>query len=397
MNIRVRWLDRDGAEHEEIRRGLTAGTFQHEVDHLDGVLFLDRADPRTLTTWEQFDRFGREEFEERARALVERVGLVTDATGASSRGSAATGRARRRGRVDGERITSVDAGVAEPPARRRRLPGLTLPGLANAHSHAFHRALRGRTQAGAGASGPGASEMYALAARLDPDSVLPPRPRDLRRDGARRDHRGRRVPLPPPRARRHPYDDPNEMGRAMIAAAPRPASGSPCSTPATCTAASARRLDGVQRRFSDGDADALGARASTMLAADPEAVRRRCDPQRPRGRSRRAARRSPTGPGTRASRCTPTSPSSRPRTRPASRPTGAPRPRCSTRPARWPSVHRGACHPPHRRRRRGCSAAAAVAAASVRRPSAISPTASARRARSRTPAPRWRSAAIRTR
>ncbi len=74
MNIRVRWLDRDGAVHDEIRRGLTAGTFQHEVDHLDGVLFLDRADPRTLTTWEQFDRFGREAFEERARALVERVG-----------------------------------------------------------------------------------------------------------------------------------------------------------------------------------------------------------------------------------------------------------------------------------------------------------------------------------
>ena len=42
VSIRLRYLDRDGAEHEEVRRGLTAGTFQHELDHLDGVLILDR-------------------------------------------------------------------------------------------------------------------------------------------------------------------------------------------------------------------------------------------------------------------------------------------------------------------------------------------------------------------
>src|ERR671915_542546 len=63
VNVRVRYLDRDGEEHEEVRRGLTAGTFQHEVDHLDGILFLDRVeDPTTLTTWEQFERFHRDEF-----------------------------------------------------------------------------------------------------------------------------------------------------------------------------------------------------------------------------------------------------------------------------------------------------------------------------------------------
>src|SRR5689334_22692108 len=56
VSIRVRYLDRYGVEHEEVRRGLTAGTFQHEVDHLDGILFVDRADPRSLATWEQFDR-----------------------------------------------------------------------------------------------------------------------------------------------------------------------------------------------------------------------------------------------------------------------------------------------------------------------------------------------------
>jgi peptide deformylase len=74
VSIRLRYLDRDGVEHEEVRRGLTAGTFQHEVDHLDGVIFVDRADPASLATWEQFDRHQREAFEARARELVERVG-----------------------------------------------------------------------------------------------------------------------------------------------------------------------------------------------------------------------------------------------------------------------------------------------------------------------------------
>ena len=75
VNVRVRYLDRDGVEHDEVRRGLTAGTFQHELDHLDGTLFVDRVtDPSTLSTWEQFERFHRDAFVERARRLVERVG-----------------------------------------------------------------------------------------------------------------------------------------------------------------------------------------------------------------------------------------------------------------------------------------------------------------------------------
>lgn len=75
VSIRVRYLDRDGNEHDEIKRGLTAGTFQHECDHLDGVLFVDRvSDTRTLTTWEQFERFHRAAFIERISAFVERIG-----------------------------------------------------------------------------------------------------------------------------------------------------------------------------------------------------------------------------------------------------------------------------------------------------------------------------------
>jgi peptide deformylase len=71
----VRFRDRDGQPRELVVKGLSAGTFQHEVDHLDGVLFLDRvSDPTTFTTWEQFERYGREEFEAKARQLVERFG-----------------------------------------------------------------------------------------------------------------------------------------------------------------------------------------------------------------------------------------------------------------------------------------------------------------------------------
>jgi peptide deformylase len=71
----VRYLDGDGVEHGELKRGLTAGTFQHECDHLDGILFLDRVtDPRSFTSWEQFERFHRAAFVERITELVARVG-----------------------------------------------------------------------------------------------------------------------------------------------------------------------------------------------------------------------------------------------------------------------------------------------------------------------------------
>lgn len=75
VNIRVRYLDRHGVPHDEVKRGLTAGTFQHELDHLDGLLFLDRVhDTRSLTTWEQFERFHRAAFIERITEFVQRVG-----------------------------------------------------------------------------------------------------------------------------------------------------------------------------------------------------------------------------------------------------------------------------------------------------------------------------------
>lgn len=68
--VRVTFLGREGVQQDLTADGLTAGTFQHEVDHLDGVLFLDRADPRSLATWEQFEHHGMAEFLERVRTYT---------------------------------------------------------------------------------------------------------------------------------------------------------------------------------------------------------------------------------------------------------------------------------------------------------------------------------------
>ena len=71
----VEYEDRDGESQRLAVAGLTAGTFQHEIDHLDGVLFVDRvSDPRTLATWEMYERHRRPAFEEHARELVARYG-----------------------------------------------------------------------------------------------------------------------------------------------------------------------------------------------------------------------------------------------------------------------------------------------------------------------------------
>ena len=76
--------------------------------------------------------------------------------------------------ADGDRFTSVTPVARRLPAASdaERLRGLTLPGLANAHSHAFHRALRGTTQADRGTFWTWRERMYEVAARLDPDSYL---------------------------------------------------------------------------------------------------------------------------------------------------------------------------------------------------------------------------------
>ena len=73
--------------------------------------------------------------------------------------------------VDGERIAAVTAGPPVPDPRDEALLGITIPGLANAHSHAFQRALRGHTQHGTGSFWTWREQMYALASTLDPDEL----------------------------------------------------------------------------------------------------------------------------------------------------------------------------------------------------------------------------------
>ena len=73
--VHVKAWDRQGNEVELDVKGLTAGTFQHEVDHLDGKVFLDRVeDTRSLATWADFERHHMAAFVERAKALVAKFG-----------------------------------------------------------------------------------------------------------------------------------------------------------------------------------------------------------------------------------------------------------------------------------------------------------------------------------
>ncbi len=73
VEIRLSYLDRHGVAQRQVLRGLTAATMQHEVDHLDGVLFSDRVDPRTLATWPEFEIHQRDDFVARITEFVKRT------------------------------------------------------------------------------------------------------------------------------------------------------------------------------------------------------------------------------------------------------------------------------------------------------------------------------------
>ncbi len=73
--VRVRAWDREGRDVDHIARGISAGTYQHEVDHLLGTLFVDRVvDSKSLCTWTEFERYQLAGFVERAGAIVARYG-----------------------------------------------------------------------------------------------------------------------------------------------------------------------------------------------------------------------------------------------------------------------------------------------------------------------------------
>ncbi len=165
--------------------------------------------------------------------------------------------------VTGGRFTRVRAGM--PPGTATRLPGLVLPGFANVHSHAFHRALRGRTHAGRGDFWMWRERMYEVAGRLDPDGYF-----ELARavygemalagvTGVGEFHYLHHQPDGTP------YADPNAMGEALIEAA-RDAGIRITLLDALylTSTVDGKPLDGVQRRFGDGDGDGWAARVDGL-------------------------------------------------------------------------------------------------------------------------------------
>ena len=71
--VRVQAWDRHGAPLDFEARGISAGTYQHEVDHLDATVFVDRVrDTRSLCTWQEWDRHQREGFIAQVKQIVAR-------------------------------------------------------------------------------------------------------------------------------------------------------------------------------------------------------------------------------------------------------------------------------------------------------------------------------------
>ena len=191
--------------------------------------------------------------------------------------------------VDG-RFSSITVG-AEPTAGAARLAGFTIPGLANAHSHAFHRALRSRTQADRGTFWTWRELMYRAAERLQPDSYH----RLARATFAEMALAG--VTCVGEFHYLHhqpdgtPYADPNEMGEALMSAATE--AGIRITLLDTLylhgglTDAGYAEPSVAQRRFSDGSVGAwiervaalgstdtrrIGAAIHSVRAVDPDAI-----------------------------------------------------------------------------------------------------------------------------
>jgi formiminoglutamate deiminase len=152
-----------------------------------------------------------------------------------------------------DRFTTITPGVPAP-ADAVRLPGLTLPGLANAHSHAFHRALRGRVQTGTGTFWTWREQMYAVAARLDPASyraLAQAVYAEMALAGISCVGEFHYLHHGPDGA---PYPEPNAMGEALIAAAADAGIRITLLDACYLTGGIGEPLTGPQLRFGDGSA-----------------------------------------------------------------------------------------------------------------------------------------------
>lgn len=166
--------------------------------------------------------------------------------------------------VEGERIVSVRVGVAEAPAGAVALPGYTLPGLANAHSHAFQRAFRGKTEVGRGTFWTWREEMYAAAARLDPDlyfALARATFGEMALAGVTSVGEFHYVHHAPDGS---PYEDPNAMGAAVIAAAREAGIRITLLDTSYLHGGIGVELGAGQRRFSDGTAERWAERVDAL-------------------------------------------------------------------------------------------------------------------------------------
>jgi formiminoglutamate deiminase len=173
--------------------------------------------------------------------------------------------------AEGDRFTAVTPDVpgAGLPAGTTTLTGLTLPGLANAHSHAFHRGLRGIVQADQGTFWTWREQMYRLAAGLDPDryyALARAVYAEMALAGVTCVGEFHYVHH---EAGGKPYADPNEMTWALLRAAAD--AGLRITLLDTCYLAaglnpdgSTRPLEGVQLRFGDGDAARWAERVAAL-------------------------------------------------------------------------------------------------------------------------------------
>lgn len=168
----------------------------------------------------------------------------------------------------GGRIAKVVPDSGPCPAGAVRLAGLALPGQANAHSHAFHRALRATVQVGSGTFWTWRDTMYQVAAALDPDSYLELATAvyaEMALAGITAVGEFHYLHHAPGGVR---YDNPNEMGEALIEAALR--AGIRITLLDTCYLSAGFGTEPTphQLRFSDGDAEAWAARADALTAAE---------------------------------------------------------------------------------------------------------------------------------
>ncbi|MET9378441.1 formimidoylglutamate deiminase [Streptomyces sp. NPDC002992] len=166
--------------------------------------------------------------------------------------------------VSDGRITAVRTGVDAPPPGAVALRGLTIPGLANAHSHAFHRALRGTVQVGSGTFWTWREVMYQVASRLTPETyhaLARAVYAEMALAGITAVGEFHYLHHAPGGT---PYADPNAMGEALIAAATEAGIRITLLDTAYLSSGFGAAPDQHQLRFSDGTADAWADRVSLL-------------------------------------------------------------------------------------------------------------------------------------